>query len=304
MIDITNGEHIPDCNTVCALGLFDGVHRGHQLVLNTAEKYRINGLKTAVFTFKTDTVTSKGHDGMLEMILSDEVKDRHFEQMGIDYLFSPDFSGMKNLTCEEFVRDVLVGRLKCKVAVCGADFRFGRSALGDSKRLAELGEKYDIEVVVLDRLQWSGHPISSTEIRENIRCGQMEKANDMLGYTFGFVLPVEHGKAIGRTLDFPTINQIIPKGQVLPRFGVYCTRVILGEKVYHGVTNVGIKPTVHVKTLPLAETFIIGYNGDLYGENVEILFDHFVRAEKKFDNLAELKKQISLDTEIVRNFFN
>ena len=301
MIDITNGEHIPDCNTACALGLFDGVHKGHQLVINTAGELKKKGLKTAVFSFKTDTVTSKGHDGRLEMILTDEVKDRHFERMGVDYLFSPDFASLKNLTCEEFVRDILVGKLKCKAAVCGADFRFGRCAMGDSERLKELGAKYGIEVLVLERLLYNGEAISSTEIRENIRNGKIERANEMLGYSFGFYLTVEHGRALGRALDFPTINQIIPKGQVLPRFGVYSTRVKIGDKCYHGVTNVGIKPTVNVKVSPLAETYIIDFDGDLYGQKVEITLEHFVRAEKKFDSIKELKEQISRDTLSVIN---
>lgn len=306
MQDITESGVTADCKTACALGLFDGVHKGHQRVIETACKYAYEHTEvcSAVFAFKTDTMTSKAHDGRLEMILTDEVKRQHFEQLGVDYVCSPSFEEMKNLPAEAFVRDILVKKLNCVAAVCGQDFRFGKAALGDCKRLAELGEKYGIEVIVAEPLTEKGITVSSTEIRKHIRNGEIEQANEMLGYKFGLYLPVLHGKAIGRTMDFPTINQLIPKGQVLPRFGVYCTTVNVRGKNYCGVTNVGIKPTVHVHTAPLAETYIVGFEGNLYGEKVSISFDRFVRPERKFDGLTELKAQIKSDTQTVIRYYN
>lgn len=289
--------------TACALGLFDGVHRGHQLVIGRAIEYKNQGLKPAVFTFATDTVTTKGHDGRIEMILTDKEKQRCFEKLGVEYLFSPKFEDYKEMSCEDFVKIVLKEKLGCERAVCGIDYRFGKGAKGDCETLRELGEKYGIKVDVVRQLCDANGVISSTVIRSAIRCGAIEKANEMLGYTFFFELPVERGQQLARTLEHPTINQRIPQGQILPRFGVYCTRVSIGGKWYAGVTNVGIKPTFNAHTSPLAETYIIDYDGDLYGQTVTVCFDKFMRAEQKFDSAELLKQQIDKDTAAAAEYF-
>ncbi len=302
MIYLKNDERINE-KTACALGLFDGVHRGHQLVIGKACQYRKQGLKPAVFTFATDTVTTKGHDGKIEMILTDEGKQRCFEKLGVEYLFSPRFSDYKDMSCEQFVKDVLRDKLGCERAVCGTDFRFGKGAGGDCDTLCELGEKYGIKVDVMKQLCDANGVISSTVIRSAIRYGEMQMANDMLGYTFFIELAVERGQQLARTLEHPTINQRIPQGQILPRFGVYCTHVSIAGKLYAAVTNVGVKPTFNAHTSPLAETYIIGYDGDLYGKTVAVYFDKFIRAETKFDSAQALKEQIDRDTAFANEYF-
>ena len=295
MIYLKDNEKITE-KTACALGLFDGVHRGHQLVIGRACEYKKHGLSPAVFTFATDSVTTKGHDGRLEMILTDECKRRRIERLGVEYICSPAFESMRDMSCEEFVRDILKGRLNCARAVCGTDFRFGKGAKGDSELLCELGAKYGIEVDIVKQLCDDNGVISSTVIRSAIRAGEIEIANSMLGYAFFMELPVERGKQIARRLEHPTINQRIPNGQVLLKFGVYCTRVVIDGRQYAGVTNVGIKPTFDMHTSPLAETYIIGYKGDLYGKTVQVRYDSFLRAETRFDSPQQLKEQIDKDT--------
>ncbi len=294
---------LPGCETVCALGLFDGVHRGHRLVIEKALSLKNQNRRSAVFTFKTDTVTSKGHDGRIEMILNDKEKQKHFAKLGVDYIYSPEFSKLRDMSGEDFVRDVLKKRLGCTAMVCGRDFRFGKGAAEDCDSLYLFGKKYGIELYVCDKLTYKGEEVSSTAIREYIRSGRIDRANELLGYTFSLTLPVEHGRQIGRTWSFPTINQIIPEGQILPKFGVYCTRVMIGEKLYYGVTNVGVKPTLKAHDAPLAETYILGYSGDLYGQEIEILLDSFVRPEHGFDSIDELKAQIGRDTQRVREYY-
>ncbi|MBQ9375560.1 MAG: bifunctional riboflavin kinase/FAD synthetase [Ruminococcus sp.] len=290
--------------TAVALGLFDGVHSGHQAVISEAVGRGNDKVKSAVFTFKTNTMTSKAHDGRMEMLLTDEVKQQHFEDLGVDYLFSPEFSKYKDMTDEEFVKNVLKDKLNACFAVCGEDFRFGRNAMGDAKRLKELGGKYGFEVCVLKHITLNGQEISSTKIRELIRSGEIAKANKMLGYNYGYKLPVEHGFELGRTWDFPTINQIIPKGIVLPKFGVYCTLVNVCGRLYKGVTNIGIKPTVKVEIAPLAETYIIDFNGDLYGKAIEIELCEFVRPEKSFDTFSQLREEIARNIEFAKDYFD
>ncbi|WP_243113117.1 riboflavin biosynthesis protein RibF [Ruminococcus sp. Marseille-P6503] len=291
--------------TVCALGLFDGVHRGHRLIIEgAAAEARRRGIKSAVFTFQTDSVTSKGHDGRIEMLLTDEEKRRHFERLGADYLFSPVFGDYRQMTPEAFVRDVLKGKLHCVCAVCGTDYTFGSGAAGKAEDLIRLGKTYGIEVKVTEQLRYNGGVISSTEIRRLIRQGDIARANEMLGYRYGYTLPVEHGSELGRTWSFPTINQKIPKGLVLPKFGVYCSRVLIDGKWYNGVANIGVKPSVNVETEPLAETFIIGYEGDLYGRELELRLYEFVRPERKFASFEELKAEIGRNTEFTKKYFS
>ncbi|WP_294486073.1 riboflavin biosynthesis protein RibF [uncultured Ruminococcus sp.] len=303
MTEIGRGS-MPENGTVCALGLFDGVHRGHRLVINTAVSLAKElGAQSAVFTFKTNTVTSKGHDGRIEMILSDAEKRRHFEDLGVDLLYSPSFDELKDMSAEEFVRDILVGMLGCRAVVCGDDFRFGKGAEGDCSSLELYGRIYGVEVRICDKLSYKGEKVSSTMIRECIRTGKIEKANELLGYIFGLRLVVEHGRKLGRTWNFPTINQTIPAGQIMPKFGVYATRVTVGDEVKYGVTNIGVKPTLKAHDAPLAETYILDYEGDLYGQEIEIMLDKFIRPEKGFDSFDDLRAQIAKDTAKVRKFY-
>lgn len=299
---LEDNERIAE-KTAVALGLFDGVHRGHQLVIGKACEYRKSGLKPAVFTFATDTVTTKGHDGKIEMILTDQCKHKCFEKLGVEYLFSPAFSDYKQMSCEDFVKKVLKDKLNCERAVCGTDFRFGSGAKGDCDTLRELGEKYGIKVDVIRQLCDANGVISSTVIRSAIRFGEMDMVNEMLGYTFFMELPVVPGQRIARTLEHPTINQQIPQGQIIPKFGVYCTRACVEGRQYGAVTNVGVKPTFNKQTTPLAETYIIGFEGDLYGKTVKVYFDRFLRAEKKFDSVEMLKEQIDKDTRQAAEYF-
>lgn len=302
--EINKGE-TPVTETVCALGLFDGVHRGHRLVIDTAVGLaKQKELRSAVFTFRTDTVTSKGHDGRIEMILTDEAKLEHFRRLGVDCLYSPDFCEMKDMSGEEFVKEVLLDRLRCTAVVCGSDFRFGRGAKDDSNSLAFYGQKYGFEVHICGKLTYEGEEVSSTVIREYIRTGHIDKANRLLGYTFGFSLEVEHGRELGRKLDFPTINQTVPQGQILPKFGVYASRVTIGGDEYHGVTNVGVKPTLRSHDVPQAETYILGFSGDLYGRRIDIKLDSFIRPEIGFDSIDELKAQIAKDTRTVTDLYS
>lgn len=301
MVLLTEEENIVDEKTVCALGLFDGVHLGHRLVIGRAAELAKNDMKTAVFTFDSETVTSKGR---LELLLDEEEKRRKISELGADYIYSPDFSLYKDLSAEDFVRKILVGKLNCGAAVCGKDYRFGREAQGDTELLSRLGEKYGFKVASLDKLMQDGEEVSSSVIREHIRKGEIERANALLGYTFGYRLKVEHGNELGRTWNFPTINQVLPEKTVLPEFGVYCSRVTIDGKQYVGVTNIGVKPTVNSSELPLAETYIVDFDGDLYGRTVEILLDRFVRPERKFDSFEELKAEIGRNVQQAKEYFS
>lgn len=306
MINFTNTDYIPKEKTACALGLFDGVHTGHRLIIGEAvSSAREMGGKAAVFCFKTDTVTSKGHDGRIEMLMSDTEKQKKMAYIGVDYIYSPDFEYLKSMSPEDFVKEILADKLNCSAAVCGEDFTFGKGAKGKAEDLKRIGAKYGIKTKIISPLTLDGEVISSTEIRRCIREGNIVKANKMLGEPFSFELPVEHGFKRGHSLGFPTINQQIPEGRVMPRFGVYASKVFIDGSEYFGVTNIGVKPTVeeNIKR-PIAETNIIGFDGSLYGRVLKLQILKFVREEKKFPSIEKLKSQIGKDKEFAENYFN
>ena len=301
--DITKNAGVLEKKTVVSMGIFDGVHRGHQAVINTACKFKEQGLDFVLFTFKTDTVTTKGRYGHIEMLLSDVLKKEHFDKMGVDYIYSPAFGEIKNMTAAQFVEQVLYKRLNAQIVVCGEDFRFGKGAEGDAEKLNMLCEKFSIKTVVVKQAQYKGRKISSSEIRECIRQGDIKRANEMLGYNYYYKLPVMHGNKIGRTLDFPTINQEISKGHILPKFGVYITRTKIDEKWRHSVSNIGIKPTVEVRAAPLIETNILDFEEDIYGQVIQVELLDFLRSEKKFESIDTLKQQVQTDINKTREFF-
>lgn len=301
MVDLTGTNDVPKGCTAVAMGLFDGLHYGHRTVI----RYAIDiaeqnaGIYPAIFTFDTASVTSKGAGGV-ECILSRDMKFELMDELGVRYIYSPDFMNFKDLSGEDFAELVLCGKLSAKFAVCGEDFRFGKGAQCGVAELDKLCRKHGIRLYVVPPVtELNGIRISSTMIRGLIRDGDIETANMLLGSHFSFKLPVAYGRQLGRTLDFPTINQYLPKRQVMPKFGVYASKTDIGGRVYRSITNIGVKPTVG-SDAPLAETYIIGFDGsDLYGETVKVSLISFIRPEMKFDGVEELKNRIALDTEEV-----
>lgn len=295
MIDITYGAPCPE-KTAVALGYFDGLHLGHMVVIEEALTQR--DLKPAVFTFNCDTTLPKFQSP--EDIISFENKRELLSKAGVEYLFAPDFAKVCTLTDEDFVRKILHETLNAGFACCGRNFRFGLGGHGTPERLETIGAKYGISVRIVEDVCLDGKMISSTHIRELIRNGEIEQANRLLGYEWQFKLPVVHGNELGRQLSFPTINQILPETNVTPRFGVYKSYVLVHGRNCRGITNIGIRPTVGGGGV-VCETHILNFEGDLYGENIAVSLCKFIRPERKFDGLEELKAQIAKDIKAANN---
>lgn len=278
--------------TAVALGFFDGVHKGHRSVIELAADQRHNGLLPVCLTFSQSPKSIiSGRDIPAVMTAGDKVKA--LESLGVEHTFFADFKSIMNLTAEQFVKEVLIEKLNAGKLFCGFNYRFGKNAEGDTGALRRLCGKYGISLTVLPPAEDGGAVVSSTLIKELISNGEVGRANRLLCGEFGFSSPVEHGKRLGRRLGTPTINQPLVKGLVVPRFGVYCSRITLhGGEQYCGVTNVGIKPTVG-GTVPLCETWMPEYTGgEIYGETADIRLLEFIRPEKKFDGLDGLKAEI------------
>ena len=289
----TLSAHLPENPTAVALGFFDGIHRGHTKVISAVvQAADQQGLTPCVFTFSSGKGSPKP---VGDLIQTDEVKQYILERMGVQQIFRPPFEEFRDFTPEEFVRTVLADRFKARVVACGENFRFGKFAAGDAELLCRLGREYGIEVIVLPLEREKGEIISSTLIRKTLREGDIEAANRLLGHPFTLIAPVVHGRGLGRQWNYPTANQYFPDEQIIPQNGVYATIAVCDGKRYVGSTNVGKKPTVGGDTV-LREPFLGDYEGDLYGKKLVVEFYHFVRGEKKFGSLEELRQAIEDST--------
>lgn len=274
-----------------ALGLFDGVHLGHRAVLKLSAE---SGLLPSVFTFSPDAVSEKNAAGY---IYGQEEKTKIIHSCGIEKIYSADFNEVRELSGEEFVKNILIGEMNAGFVCCGNNFRFGKNASCGTPELHELGRKYGFEVRTADSVKSDNEIVSSTEIRKALLDGNAVKAAIFLGNPYTISREVIHGAHLGSTIGFPTANQIFESGQLVPKFGVYASRAVIDGEYYRAITDIGIKPTVNYNGLPLAETHIIDFAGDLYGRKIDIEIMEFIRPEMKFTSIDELKKQISGDIE-------
>lgn len=289
--------------TVLSLGKFDGLHRGHELLMDYVFKKKKEGLKAAIFTF--DIPPRKNVEHMAAKVLTtNEEKSRLFERIGIDYLIECPFTReVMNMEPELFI-ETIVNQLNVKCMVVGKDFHFGHNRRGDYQMLLQYAPKYGYEVEVVDKMQEDGRDISSTFVREQIMAGNMEKANDLLGYQYFVEGTILHGKKMGKAvLGIPTINLIPPEEKLLPPFGVYISITEWNGKRYPGITNVGCKPTVEGKNPVGVETHIFDFDEDIYGKEVKVSFLSKVREEKKFASLEALKEQMAHDVAVGKQYF-
>jgi riboflavin kinase/FMN adenylyltransferase len=288
--------------TVITIGKFDGFHRGHQTLLEIAHAKKKAGLQVVVFTFDIPPRTIAA-DESTPVLTTNAEKQQIFTQSGVDYLIEYPFTKqVKNLKPEEFVHRI-VAMFTVKCIVLGADFRFGRERSGDYQTLQQCGIKYGFEVVVVEKMEHMDDVISSTRIRAAILKGNLEETNFLLGYEYFVKGTVVLGNQIGRTLGMPTVNIIPEREKLLPPFGVYITKVKVAGKCYHGISNLGRKPTIQGEHPIGIETHIFNFNQDIYGQEIDILFIHFLRSEQKFDNLDKLKEQMWKDMEDAKKYY-
>ena len=285
-----------------ALGTFDGLHVGHRKVISLSLDGAERGLIPTVFTFAENPLADLGA-APGGRIISQEEKIRLLRELGIGQLYILPFRTVRDFSAEEFVDRVLIGTLAAKKVCCGFNFTFGRGGKADSGTLRALCAQRGVEVAVADAVMLEGTPVSSSRIRGLIENGRVGEAARLLGRPFGYRSPVLRGRRLGHTLGTPTLNQALPQGFVRPRFGVYASAVHLGERTYFGVTNVGVKPTVGAREA-LAETWMPDYRGgELYGRIVRVDLLHFLRPERKFSGLQELRQEILRNGAQAREFF-
>lgn len=286
-------------NSVVALGNFDGVHIGHKAIIEkTLEIAKSKGIPSAVMSFEPHPVSFFKPDIKPFRITPLPRKQEILENMGVDILFALDFNlEFSNLSAADFVENILVSGLAVKHVVIGYDFIFGHKRSGNADFLKKSSEKHGFGFTQLEAIKNDGKIYSSTRIREFIRTGEIESAEELLGHSFIISGKVADGEKRGGKIGFHTAN--IPLGEYIrPAFGVYAARVkIEDEKNWrNAVINIGVKPTFGAKQETL-EAHIFDFNSDIYGKTLAIKLIRYIRPEMKFNSMEELSMQIKKDSE-------
>ncbi len=277
----------PEGELAAALGSFDGLHLGHRQVIGNT--LSAPGLRPAVITFQQNPSFSL-QKKPVPLLTTNEQKLALLEEMGVEVVYLLPFDRIRDMEPEDFV-EALYRVCRIRALSCGFNFRFGKNGRGDAGLLKELCREKGIELSVTPPVSVAGETVSSTRIRACLEQGDVQQAGQLLGRPFGYDFEVTHGRQLGRTWGTPTINQPFPQGYVLPRFGVYASLVEVEGQKYYGVTNIGVKPTVG-SDCALSETWIPEFSGDLYGKKVPVELLDFIRPERKFDSLDQLKNEI------------
>lgn len=284
-------------STVLTIGTFDGVHIGHQKIIERLNKLKKDsGSGSAILTFYPHPRRVLKKDDQIKMLTTFEEKVALLEKFKLDHLivepFTEEFS---NTPAEAFVKNILIDQLKVKKLVIGHDHKFGRNREGDFETLLRLGKKYGFEVEEIPSQDIENIAVSSTKIRKALLNGEIDKANAYLGHPYFLSGAVVPGKGIGRTLTFPTINLNIDENyKLIPKTGVYSVQTRFNKEIVFGVMNIGFRPTLNGETKTV-EIHLLDFAGNLYDENISIEILHRLRDEQKFDSLEDLKKQIQKD---------
>jgi len=285
---------------VVTIGTFDGVHLGHQAIFGKMkqEAEKIGGETVVITFFPHPRIVLGLNSKNLKFINTQEKKINRIDAAGIDHLvivsFTKQFSG---LSSEDFLRDLVIQKIKPAKVIIGYDHHFGKNREGSFELLSKMGAAFGFEVEEVEAQLAGGTTVSSTKIRKLLEEGEVGQANELLGYEYSITGKVVKGQAIGHTLGFPTANiEISDEYKLIAAVGVYACRVEWMGKMYKGMSNIGFRPTIDHGELTI-EVNIFDFETDIYGETITISFVERMRDEKKFDNLEALTAQLVKDKE-------
>ncbi|MBN2093673.1 bifunctional riboflavin kinase/FAD synthetase [candidate division KSB1 bacterium] len=303
--DLSVIEHNP--NAVITVGMFDGVHRGHQALIEKVQKKasQINGLSTIItFSPHPQLILYPEQTRNIWLVTSDEEKIAIMENLGIDRLIILKFTNtFAQLSARAFIEKILVEKIGFKVIVIGHDHHFGKSRTGDVELLRQLSIQYDFQIELADVIRIDEEIVSSTCLRQLIRAGNVSRVKQFLGRNYTFKGEVVSGEKRGRVMNFPTANLVpINPQKLIPKDGIYAVTVKVGSEKYLGALNTGIRPTFPGASRSI-EVNLLNFSGDLYGRILEVEFLAFIREELKFQDMAQLVAQMQKDVNYVRQNF-
>jgi riboflavin kinase/FMN adenylyltransferase len=280
-----------------ALGNFDGLHKGHQKLINEAvsEARNDDGI-AAAFVFEPHPIKVLFPERAPKLLVTAQHKAELMEKLGLDLLIYNSFTlAISKCSPEEFVQNILINKLKIKQAFVGFNYTFGHKGAGTPELLQELGEKHRFGVKVIPPVQVNGQVISSSLIRKALDSGEIKQARAMLGYDPMLEGQVIEGEQRGRTIGFPTANLAVSSELNVPGNGVYAAHAQIKERIYTAVVNIGTKPTFHEEYPISIEAHLIDFGDDIYGEKMRLYVIDKIRDERRFNNVEELVRQISKD---------
>ena len=279
--------------TAVTLGKFDGLHRGHQELISRIQRFADQEkAESVVFAF----------DMGKEALMTGEEKKAYLEGCVDTLIICPFTEAIREMEAEEFIEKILIEQLHAAYIAVGTDFHFGHQKRGDICMLKQYAKRYGYELEIVEKAVYRKREISSTYIREELKKGNMEKVTSLMGSDYFVEGQVVHGRGMGHKVLLPTTNLVPPRTKILPPNGVYVTSSYFGDKIYHGITNIGCKPTVGESFIGV-ETYLFDCKEDLYGEECRVDFKKFLRPERKFPSLEALKSRLLADAEDGRRFF-
>ena len=290
--------------TVLTLGVFDGLHLGHQRIMQTVVERAnaLNAVPTAI-TFDPHPRAVLHPESAPPLLQTLDQRLANFEVLGIEQAivvaFDLDFAKQP---AESFISDIICDRLQAKEVHLGKDFAFGHGRGGNIHLLSSMGKELGFLAAEVDEVQFRGRRVSSSAIRELLSQGRVNLARGMLGRPYGVEGVVIRGDRRGHAIGFPTAN-LKPHNRVIPRFGVYATATMIGGVWRRSITNIGVRPTFDNDAEPSIESYIFDFDGDIYGDVIRVRFLHRIRDERKFGGPDELKAQIEKDTRRAKNYF-
>lgn len=281
-----------------ALGTFDGLHTGHLQVIKQAKDSRYEPCVLLFDVHPLSVITGKAPCSLI----SDEMRKEIIESLGVKVI-DISFAEIADMPYDEFFKKYLVEKYHAKALSCGENYTFGAGGKGDVEKLKALCGEYGVELHIAPTQTYKGETVSSTKIRSLLENGSIEDANAMLGREFSYRSAVVDGDRRGRTLGFPTANQYFPDNFVKLKFGVYASKAVIDGEIFPSVTNIGIRPTVYTERYR-SETYIINFQGNIYGKKIEVRLTRFLRPEKKFATLSELSRAIEHDSKKSQEIFS
>ncbi len=304
MVYINDANFIDIKNSVVCVGNFDGLHKGHQkLIEETIILAKNENLKSLVFSFYPHPRKILNSE-TIKFIITSEEKRYLLTSLGLDYFIEYPFEkSFSELSPEEFFERFLLKMLNCKILVVGEGYLFGKNKSGNIEILKMLCAKHNVKLIIKSHLNLGYEKISSSNLRKWILSSEFEKAEEAMGRPYFIKEKVVMGKQIGRKLNFPTANIIADEEKLLPNDGIYATRTLYSGKLYKSVTNIGENPTLNGDKRTI-ETYIFDFDENIYDKEIVVYFYRKLRDEMKFINIEQLKKQILNDVLNAQKYFD